>query len=291
MWRGVLFLGLVLLCGMGLVSDFDRTLRDNWVAAAEFVEVHEQPGDAVIVIPDWGGEAFHYHYDGSAATTSLLSGVSADINLDSLFTPLVDDHDRVWLILYQPLVTDPEGLAATWFRTHAVTMTEVFPSGIQVKLYDFDPTLEALPESVRPLDVSFGDRLALRGVEMPMTSGSARDSRLHPPSTWAQVILYWESLQAGTNAIPRVRLTDSIGQVYGETILRDNDLLAKYPVTSWEPGQIIRAAYDLNLNPDTPPGVYNVEVMVLDPTTSQPLPATGADAGEHWAIAGHYVVE
>jgi hypothetical protein len=128
----------------------------------------------------------------------------------------------------------------------------------------------------------------LRGVSMPITQGSATDSRLHPPSTWVYVELYWESLQSEVNVIPRVRLTDSIGQVYGGAIQRDNDLAARYPVSSWIPGQIVRAAYDLNLNPDTPPGTYNIEVMVLDPTTSEPLPASGADAGQNWVIVGQY---
>jgi hypothetical protein len=170
-------------------------------------------------------------------------------------------------------------------------MTEVFPSGIQVKLYDFDPFLDALPDTVHALDAEFGDVLALRGVDMPVTGGNAHDTRLHPPSTWVHLELYWESLQPRTNVVPRVRLTDGIGQVYGGAIQRDNDLLAKYPLSSWMPGQIVRAAYDLNLNPEMPSGVYNVEVMVLDPVTGGALPADGADAGAQWVIAGQFVVE
>jgi hypothetical protein len=150
--------------------------------------------------------------------------------------------------------------------------------------------LDSLPQTARPLDAVFGDALALRGVFMPITHGNTRDTRLHPPSTWVYVELYWESLQPEVNLVPRVRFTDSIGQVYGGAIHRDNDLLANYPLSSWMPGQIMRAAYDLNLNPDTPPGTYNVEVMLLDSTTGEPLPASGADAGQQWVIAGQYVV-
>ncbi|HLU08471.1 MAG TPA: glycosyltransferase family 39 protein, partial [Oceanobacillus sp.] len=279
--RGILFVGLALISGAAIIADFDRTLRDDWVAAAQFVQDHEQLEDTVIVIPDWGGEAFRYHYQGDSSVTSLLPGVSPEVDLDSLLTPLVENRDRVWFVWYQPLVSDPQALADAWFRARAVTMTEVFSSGIQVKLYDFDPVLETLPQTAQPLDAVFGDMLALRGVFMPITQGSARDTRLHPPSTWVYVELYWESLQAEINVIPRVRLTDSIGQVYGGAIQRDTDLLANYPLASWLPGQIIRAAYDLNLNPDTPPGTYNIEVMVLDPASGEPLPASGANAGQN----------
>jgi hypothetical protein len=289
--RGMLFLGLALISGAALIADFDRTLRDDWVAAAQFIQSHEQPDDAVIVIPDWGGEAFRYHYQGDSSVTSLLPGVSPEVDLDSLLTPLVEDHDRVWFVWYQPLVSDPQSLADGWFRSRAVTMTEVFPSGIQVKLYDFDPLLDTLPHAAHPLDAVFGETLALRGVVLPVTQASVRDDRLHPPSTWVYVELYWESLQVRTNVIPRVRLTDSIGQVYGGAIQRDNDLLVTHPVSSWMPEQIIRVAYDLNLNLDTPPGTYNIEVMVLDPATNQPLPASGANAGQNWVIAGQFSVD
>jgi hypothetical protein len=104
------------------------------------------------------------------------------------------------------------------------------------------------------------------------------------------VELYWQHLQQGTDAVPRVRFTDGIGQVYGDTLPRENGLLARYPVSSWGEGQIVRAGYDLNLNPNTPPGVYNIEVMVLDPATGAPLPSTGADAGAQWVIAGQFTI-
>jgi hypothetical protein len=290
LWRAGLLLVLAFASGAGLLGDFDRTLRDDWVAAAQFIQSHEQPGDVVIVIPDWGGEAFRYHYGGSAPVMSLLPGVSAQVDLNALLSPFVVGRGRAWYVCYQPLVSDPQALADNWFRAHAVTMTEVFPSGIQVRLYDFDPILEGLPQSARPLDAVFGGTLALRGVEMPVTRGSAHDTRLHPPSAWVQVILYWESLESGIQVVARVRLTDSTGQVYGGAVQRDNDLLVRFPLSSWLPGQIVRAAYDLNLNPDMPSGIYNIEVMVLD-EAGQPLPAAGADSGAQWVIAGQYEVE
>jgi hypothetical protein len=132
--------------------------------------------------------------------------------------------------------------------------------------------------------------MGLIGVHMPVTQGSARDERLHPPSNWVQVVLYWEALTSDLTVMPRVRLTDPYAQVYGAALERDGDVLDRYPVTTWQPGEIWQVAYDLNLNPQTPPGTYNIEVMVLD-AAGQPLPTSGADAGEFWVIAGQFVVE
>ena len=90
--------------------------------------------------------------------------------------------------------------------------------------------------------------------------------------------------------MPRVRFTSPFAEVYGEAVARENGVLARSPLSTWQPGQIWQVAYDLNLNPQTPPGTYNIEVMVLDPATGEPLSSTGADAGEFWVIAGQFQV-
>jgi hypothetical protein len=270
-------------------ADLDHTVHDDWTAATAFIEAHAQPGDRVIVIPDWGQEAFRYHFRGQADVIGLLPGVSEALDLDSILGPEVAGYERVWYVSYQPEVSDPAELADSWFRARAVTVTEVFPSGMAVKLYDFAPEETALPDMARPLDTRFGDTAALHGVYLPVSRGSAQDNRLHPPSNWVQVILYWETLQRGADFVPRARLTDSFGQVYGGALERDNDLLRRMPVSTWQAGVLYRTAYDLNINPDTPPGVYNIEVMVL--VGGEPLPAMGADAGANWVIAGKFTVE
>jgi hypothetical protein len=287
--RGVAALLFVLLSVRAVTGDLDHTVHDDWTAAAGFIETHDQPGDRVIVIPDWGQEAFRYHYRGEADVIGVLPAVFEELNLDTILGPLVEGRERVWYVNYQPEVSDPDEYADSWFRAQAVTVTEVFPSGMAVKLYDFAPEATTLPETAQPLDARFGEVAALHGIYMPVTQGSAHDNRLHPPSNWAQVILYWEALQAGADFVPRVRLTDSLGQVYGGALERDNDLLHRVPVATWQADTIYRTAYDLNINPDTPPGVYNIEVMVLE--EGEPLPATGADAGDNWVIAWQFTVE
>lgn len=269
----------------GLLNDLEREFRDDWTAAAAFVEQHERPGDTIIVIPDWGQEAFRYHYGGAAMVTGVFPRVPDDAPLDSTLDALRAGHDRVWLVRYQPEVADPAGRAEAWFRERAALVTEVFPSGMHLKYYDFAPVIDSLPADARPLDAQFADSMRLHGVYQPVTHGSARDTRLHPPSNWVQVWLYWEALNDGAEITPRVRFTDVYGQVYGSALERETR-----PQPDFMPGHISQVAYDLNLNPDTPPGTYNIEVMVLD-SAGEPLPASGADAGDFWVIAGQFVVE
>jgi hypothetical protein len=287
--RGAALAGLVILSVGGILNDLDHSIRDDWVAATDFVVAHEQPGDLVVVIPDWGQEAFRYHYRGQADVIGVLPAVIEELDLDAILGPLVEGRQRVWYVNYQPEVSHPDELADSWFRAQAVTVTEVFPAGMAVKLYDFAPEEAALPAFARPLDARFGEVAALHGVYLPVMQGSAQDNRLHPPSNWVQVILYWETLQPGLDFVPRARLTDTYGQVYGGALERDNDLLHRMPVSTWQAGRLYRTAYDLNINPNTPPGVYNIEVMVL--VGGEPLPASGADAGANWVIAGQFKVE
>ena len=289
-WRLVGSIGMIGLLAWGTLKDLDYSFRDDWVAAANFIQQHERPGDRVIVIPEWGQEAFKFHYRGNSNVTGLFPGVSEDIDYASVLERQMDSAARVWYVNYQPDISDPAQLVNRWFRERAATITEVYPPGLHIYYYDFQPEQAALPADAHVLDAQFSDALRLHGVYMPVIDGVASDRRLHPPSNWVQVILYWEALRPNLDVTPRVRFTDPYAQVYGAALERDNNVVRRAPVSSWQPGAIWQVAYDLNLNPQTPPGTYNIEVMVLD-TSGQPLPTTGADAGEYWVIAGQFIIQ
>lgn len=289
-WRSIAFVSIFALSGGAVLNDLSRTYRDDWLAATQFVQQHERPGDKIIVIPDWGQHAFSYHYQGSAPVVGLFPEVSDRVDYAGILEEQTENTRRVWFVHYQPDVSDPERLANQWFHSHAALITEVFPSGMHVRYYDFEPVVKTLPEDAHPLDAEFGNLMRLHGLYLPVTRGSAQDTRLHPPSTWIQVVLYWEALTSNLNVTPRIRLTDPYTQVYGAALEREQDVLHRHPVSGWQPGDLWQIAYDLNVNPQTPPGTYNIEVMVLD-NGGQPLTATGADAGEFWVIAGQFVVQ
>jgi hypothetical protein len=82
-------------------------------------------------------------------------------------------------------------------------------------------------------------------------------------------------------------LTTPYGAVYGES----------FPVPTVGTGvcpstlcPFAAQTYALNINPQIPAGVYNIEVMALD-SNGIPAPASGTDAGASWAIVGQVVVQ
>ena len=284
----ITFLSLVMASFIGLVQNLGRNIYDDWRGAAQFIATYQQPGDVIVMIPHWGVKAFDYHDDSGLPVHGLFESVTADSDLNAIF-PLIRDAERIWLVRYQVEGTDPANRAEAWMQTHGTLSTEIFPTAIQVKLYDRHPTLTALPDKAVPLDVQFGDVLRLRGFRLPVTSGTAHETRLHPPSNWVQATLYFEALQSLQNMTLRVRLVDTMGGVWGRALERGTDVFHQYPLASWQPGQLYEVPFDLNLNPETPPGLYRVEVMLLD-ASGTPLPATGANAGANWAFAGEYQV-
>ena len=107
---------------------------------------------------------------------------------------------------------------------------------------------------------SLGPLRLLSCARRPATL-SATDDSLHPPSGWVHVTTYWDAaVQPAANLAPQIRLVDGAGQVWGEALTRAGDAFHVWPVSRWLPGEILRADFDVNLNPVTPNGVYQLIV-------------------------------
>ena len=94
------------------------------------------------------------------------------------------------------------------------------------------------------------------------SSVSATDELFHPPSGWIHVIFYWTASHPITKeSIPFVQLVGPEG-VWGVSLERANDALKLWPPSRWpsDDDTIIRHDVDVNLNPATPPGVYQLVV-------------------------------
>ena len=125
-----------------------------------------------------------------------------------------------------------------------------------------NPTSSLPPEAV-PLDAVFDGRLKLRGYQVYQDAYTAEDSRMHPPSGWVHVTLYWEVTTPGVAFAPSLQVEDAIGQVWGIAFTRGSETLSRYPTVDWQPGQIWRSDADINLNPVTPPRITGA-TMVWD---------------------------
>ncbi|MCB0154135.1 MAG: hypothetical protein KDF65_05005, partial [Anaerolineae bacterium] len=134
--------------------------------------------------------------------------------------------------------------------------------------------IDRLPQTATPVDLQFANGLHLAGFEADSVA-SATDEFFHPPSGWVHLTLYWwASRPLGGEVKPFAHLVGPEG-VWGVNLERAGDALQLYPPAQWpvdptEP-RLIRHDLDINLNPATPPGVYDLVMGVAGQETQHTL--------------------
>jgi hypothetical protein len=150
-----------------------------------------------------------------------------------------------------------------WFAERGPIVTEQYPVGMSIKAFAMKYRLSGLPGRALPTHVRFGSRLSLIGFEMDQWHLRPDSERLHPPSNWIHLTLYWQVGEPlGEGFDTAVEMTDDSGGVWGGKLQQAHNVLRFYPPTEWRPGEVIRDDYDLNLNPATPDGTYHIRVGV-----------------------------
>ena len=104
-----------------------------------------------------------------------------------------------------------------------------------------------------PVRFNFGDKIALVGYEM--------DTRAVRPGKTLTLVLHWEGLadmEENYSIFAYIQGEDT--EIWART--DDWPLKGKAPTAAWKVGQRVTDPYALTLDPNTPPGVYDVEVGI-----------------------------
>jgi len=253
--------------------------KENWREAARYVEAHSGPEDAVLVHLEYYHVPFEYYYRGPAPVTHPFgSHIKGFDQIDETLRSY-GQYDTLWLVLSGEFLADPEHYVERWVAERYPLITAVYPKAIAVKGYALHYRLAEPPTEIIPVGAVFGGQVRLLGYQIDQRRLRATDIWLHPPSNWIHVTLYWQALRpVGEDFSVLARMTDELGQVWGAQLDRDNDALHMYPPTRWQSGEIVRTDHDINLNPVTPPGRYQIEIGVVQPGSEQRWPAEGPGA-------------
>ncbi len=124
----------------------------------------------------------------------------------------------------------------------------------------------------QPIDIRFGDVARLVRLDVP------RD-RWPTPGEGALLNICWEPLKQDD------RLLMVLVQIIGENnrlwfSRRTVPGLGSYPTSLWQPGGLFCDPVHVQIDDKTPPGVYQVEVALIDQGTQQRLPAFAADGSQ-----------
>jgi len=253
--------------------------KENWREAARYVEAHSGPEDVVLVHLEYYHVPFEYYYRGPAPVTHPFgSHIEGFDQIDETLQSY-SRYDALWLVLSGEFLADPEHYVERWVAERYPLITAVYPKAIAVKGYALRYRLAEPPAKMIPVGAVFGGQVRLVGYRVDQTRLRATDVWLHPPSNWIHVALYWQALgPVGEDFGVLARMTDELGQVWGAQLDRDNDVLHMYPPTRWQSGEVVRTDHDINLNPVTPPGHYQIEISVVHPGSEQRWSADGPGA-------------
>ena len=125
------------------------------------------------------------------------------------------------------------------------------------------PRTFEVPSLQHPLEVNLGDQVELLGYDL--------DTRELKAGGTLALKLYWKALaEMDTSYTVFIHLLDAEDKIWGQhDNLPGNGSL---PTTGWLPGEVIADAYEVPIQPETPPGSYVIEVGIYQAETGQRLP-------------------
>lgn len=127
-----------------------------------------------------------------------------------------------------------------------------------------------LPGLTHPLHQPYADGLRLIGYEK---STDGRSGSL-PTDDTLRVDLYWAvQLKPDKRYQTVIRLVGPDGFLWSpKDSFRPTDFEGAPPTTAWEPGRYALDSHEVEPLPGTPPGQYDIVLIVFDRDTLQPLP-------------------
>ncbi len=245
--------------------------KETWRQSVAYLAQVATPNDGILIHPDWVRYPFQYYFTGPGQTYAAFSNVSPHTALDGPLQGIVADHEIIWLIQSHLDSPDPQRRVEQWFAARYPLVTELYPPGIRLKGYAPGYQLKRLPPQATPINLQFETGLRLVGYHTD-TSVTAAETLFHPPSGWLHITLYWTANEPiSSTTTPFVHLLGPEG-VWGATLERPTDALKIFPPSRWSaPFPIIRHDLDINLNPTTPPGQYQLVLGLQGYEVQYPL--------------------
>lgn len=242
--------------------------RENWRAAGNYMTTHVGPHDVTLVHLHFYQEPLRLYYPGPIVAPYGSQLTTCDEVAEGLAPYL--NAEVLWLVQSGTGYTDPDRLLENWLSQRYPVVTEQFPNHITIKGFLLHPTGFPLLPGTSPLEVDFAGGGHVAGAWLDAQTLKAQDIWLHPPSNWLHVTLY------ATPADYVLSLEDDPGNVWGSNLQRGG------PPVPAKPDEIVRLDYDINLNPETPPGAYKVVLRVAGPQGYVPR----ADNSDTYLILG-----
>jgi hypothetical protein len=263
--------------------------RENWRAAAQYIIDYTRATPALsaagVVHVGYTNVALHWYlrqiysfeelpvfhpFEGWVDPTQVEEAVAPPLRgIEELGV------DTLWLVQSHVENVDSSRVVEGWLQETYPIVTEQYPAGIKLTGHMLHYRYAMLPvKATQPIQA--GPHLRLHHCEATFDPVAAQDIDYHPPSGWVHVQSWWSAESSTTEEYVLTAQVigdstdngaDNNGAVWGESLSRPADTFRHTPTSTWSPGEFMRAELDINLNPQTPPGIYRIELR-LQPAQS-----------------------
>jgi hypothetical protein len=243
--------------------------KADFRGVARRIEEHIGPDETIILTSGHMYPVFTYYYRGHnwhpiPAERTLSTEHTLDFSVAAELNRALEGKSGVWVVLWQDEVVDPNGFLLMMLEEKGELLEA--EDLWHVRLRHF-----ALPEGVHfssqpdiqhPTKINFEGQIKLLGYDLEIADG--------------QLILYWRAEQQldGDYRVS-LRLRDEEGHYWGQLDRRPAAYL--YPTTRWKVGELLFGHYTLPVLPGTPPGEYQLEVILYSEARPEGLDVVDAD--------------
>jgi mannosyltransferase len=284
-------LGLLFILTTSAYADYNNYFnihftKPDFRGAARRIEEHIGPDEAVILTSGHMYPVFTYYYRGHnwypiPAERTLSTEHTLNFSVADDLNRALAGKSGVWVVLWQDEVVDPNGFLLMMLEEKGKLLEA--EDLWHVRLRHF-----ALPEGVHfssqpdiqhPIEVNFEGRIKLLGYDSRSTLHDSRFT-LHN----VRLTLYWQAeQQLDDDYKVSLRLRDEEGHYWGRLDQRPAAYL--YPTTRWKVGELLFGRYTLPVLPGTPPGEYQLEVVLYSEARPEGLDVVDADGVARGASA------
>ncbi len=267
-WRrrslGLVLLGvLLMLAGVAYSTwnyfnnpAYDKDHHREWGA---YLREQVRPGDVVVVDPPHIAELYQYYAGSDVPWVGLPLLRGSRQETEAMLEDLRSRYDRIWLAFsHTPPWGDPNRLPEAWLDENAYRVDYLpvhsYASNVLVAAYLPDwPSVSRLPADAQPIEVRYSPSLRLAGHRLVSLAQSGQ--RLH-------IQLYWaidEFIPEEASVL--LRLVDDEGHLWSQE--EQCPFNGLYPMWQWQPGLLLEDEYEMLIAPGTPPGRYQLEVVLI----------------------------
>ncbi len=256
-------------------------LREDWRAAATYITAYHRAGpalpDTVVAHVDYTHLGLEWYLRKAFPFAALplyfpYGGTLTQADVETVIAPPLQGIVKsgaatLWLTQSHLDGVDDERLVEGWLNRHFPLVTELYPAGIKVTGYMLQHHFAQLPAlgpaAIYPAAM-LTPGLQLAACEVLTPRVAAQDTRLHPPSGWVHVRLWWQA--TAPLAADYIATAEVIGPegAWGVRLYRENETLRRWPTSGWQTGEFVRDEVDINLNPVTPARSYPVVIGLMD---------------------------